>query len=54
MGYYLILPSLSYSLLIKSIAISELLLPIEINQQVESPPDTTLCNVNQCLDKVMM
>ena len=51
-GYYLILASSSHSLLIKSVAISELLLPIEVNQQVESPPDTALCNVKECLDKV--
>lgn len=52
MGYYLILPSSSYSLLIKSIATSELLLPIEVNQQVESPPDSAVCNVQECLDKL--
>jgi len=53
-GYYLILPSPSHTLLIKPVAVSELMLPIEVTQQEENLSDVSLHLVQDSLGKVVL
>ncbi|CAH3019570.1 unnamed protein product, partial [Porites evermanni] len=51
-GHYLFLPSDNNSLLLKSIAVSELMLPNDFQSSVEGPSDSALSAVATCLDQV--
>ena len=51
-GHYLFLPSDNNSLLLKSIAVSELMLPNDFQSSVEGPSDSALSAVASCLDQV--
>lgn len=51
-GHFLLLPSVN-SLLLKSIAISELMLPSDVQSSVEGPCDNALAVVASCLDQVL-
>ena len=51
-GHYLFLPSDNNSLLLKSIAVSELMLPNDFQSSVERPSDSALSAVATCLDQV--
>ena len=51
-GHFLLLPS-DNSLLLKSIAISELMLPSDVQSSVEGPYDNALSVVASCLDQVI-
>ncbi|CAH3043281.1 unnamed protein product, partial [Porites lobata] len=51
-GHYLFLPSDNNSLLLKSIAVSELMLPNDFQSSVQGPSDSALSAVASCLDQV--
>ncbi|XP_068708098.1 meiosis 1 arrest protein-like [Montipora foliosa] len=51
-GYFLLLPSDSNCLLLKSIAVSELTLPSDVQPSVEGPSDNALSVVASCLDQL--
>ena len=51
-GHYLFLPSDNNSLLLKSIAVSELMLPNDFQSSVEGHSDSALSAVASCLDQV--
>ena len=51
-GHCLFLPSDNNSLLLKSIAVSELMLPNDFQSSVEGPSDSALSAVATCLDQV--
>lgn len=51
-GHFLLLPSDNNCLLLKSIAVSELMLPSEVQPAVEGPSDSALSVVASCLDQV--
>lgn len=51
-GHFLLLPS-DNSLLLKSIAVSEMMLPSDVQSPVEGPCDSTLSVVASCLDQVI-
>ena len=51
-GHYLLLPSDNNSLLLKSIAVSELMLPNDFQSSVEGPNDSALSAIASCLDRV--
>ncbi|KAJ7379177.1 male meiosis chromosome separation [Desmophyllum pertusum] len=50
-GHFLLLPS-DNSLLLKSIAVSEMMLPSDVQSPVEGPCDSTLSVVASCLDQI--
>lgn len=52
LGHFLLLPS-DNSLLLKSIATSEMMLPSDGQSPVEGPSDSALSIVTSCLDQVM-
>lgn len=51
-GHFLLLPS-DNSLLLKSIAVSEMMLPSAVQSPVEGPTDSALSVVASCLDQVI-
>ena len=51
-GHFLLFPS-DNSLLLKSIAVSEMMLPSDVQSPVEGPSDSALSVVASCLDQVM-
>ena len=51
LGHFLLLPS-DNSLLLKSIAASEMMLPSDVQSPVEGPSDSALSIVTSCLDQV--
>lgn len=51
-GHFLLLPS-DNSLLLKSIAVSEMMLPSDVQSPVEGPSDSALSVVASCLDQVL-
>ncbi|XP_015762012.1 PREDICTED: meiosis 1 arrest protein-like [Acropora digitifera] len=51
-GHFLLLPSDNNGLLLKSIAVSELMLPSEEESPVEGPSDSALSVVASCLDQL--
>ena len=51
-GHFLLLPS-DNSLLLKSIAVSEMMLPSDVQSPVEGPCDSALSVVASCLDQVI-
>ena len=51
-GHFLLLPSENNSLLLKSIAVSELMLPNDIQTHAEEPSESALSVVESCLDQV--
>ena len=50
-GHFLLLPS-DNSLLLKSIAVSEMMLPSDVQSPVAGPSDSALSVVASCLDQV--
>lgn len=51
-GHFLLLPSDNNSLLLKSISVSELMLPSDVQSPLEGPSDSALSVVASCLDQV--
>lgn len=52
-GHFLLLPSDNNGLLLKSIAVRELMLPSDEEPPVEGPNDSALSVVASCLDQVI-
>lgn len=50
-GHFVLLPSPSSSLLLKPLAVSELMLPLDV-APLEVPSEETLCRLSTVLDKV--
>ena len=51
-GHFLLLPSDNNSLLLKSIAVSELMLPSDVQSPAEGPSNSAISVIASCLDQV--
>lgn len=53
-GHFLLLPSRTSTLLLKSIAVNELVLPVEVGTTLDSPTDESQTLVGNALKQVLV